>query len=117
MSDLAPKGQLIALGLEQRTEPDEEWGKGWYLRPGEWEFGPFLARLWPWAIALKCAVCILLGRKGSERWTEDWIMVAAWDGERCNGYPEASYDQWKELRVRKGWRPSTWLYDARTEST
>ncbi len=117
MAGIAPSGQLIALGLEQRAEPDEEWGHGWYFRPGEWEFGPFFPGLWRWAIALKCAVCILFGWKSSQKFNQDWIMVAAWDGERCNGYPEADYHQWKQLLVRKGWRPSTWRYDAGTEST
>jgi len=111
------KRRLIRLALEQRAEHDDQWGRGWWLRPGDWEFGPFLPRLWGWAVALKCALCILLKRAGPERWTEDWIMVAAWDGERCNGYPEADYNAWKELRVRRGWRPSTWRYDARREST
>lgn len=113
------KRDLIALAFSVRAKHQEEWGAGWYFRPGGWEFGPFFSRLWPWVVALKCAICILLGRKEHEgsNWQIDQVEIAAWDGEEHNGYPEANYHAWKYLNVRKGWRPQSWRYEASWEST
>ncbi len=118
-ADLVPLGRwgLIRLALEQRARYNEEWGAGWWFRPGGWEFGPFLARLWPYAVALKCAVCVLLNRRGAgDSYLEDVIEVAIWEGE-SHGSFDGTYHSWRYLSVRKGWRPSSWRFGSGVEST
>lgn len=117
--DLVPLGRwgLIKLALAERARHDQEWGPGWWFRPGDWEFGPFGTRLWPWAVALKCAICILLGRDGAgDSWSEDVIEVAVYEGESHSSI-DGPYHSWRYLMVRKGWRPSTWRFAEGTEST
>jgi hypothetical protein len=109
---------LIREALTQRTAPDDQWGAGWWLRPGEWEFGPFLPRTWRWAVTIKTLICILLGRSedGSD-WRIDRIIVAVFNGESRNGYPDEDYWSWDEVTIRKGLRPRTWWFAAGMETT
>ncbi len=118
MVELVPLGTwaMIRLAFQQRARYDEEWGPGWWLRLGEWEFGPFLSWLWPWAVALKCSLCILFGRGKGDDWSFDQIEVAMYQGE-SHGSMDGTYHSWRYLRVRKGWRPRTWRFAEGMEST
>jgi hypothetical protein len=117
--------ELMKIALRARANCDENWPKGFVIWlplqriGGEWdyEFGPYLGWLWSWCVALKCCLCLLLHRDGVEQFHEDWIEVAAWDGEEHNGYPEANYHAWRYLKVCKGLRPRTWRYETGWEST
>lgn len=109
---------LLKLALQQRAAHEEDFPHGFRVWTGErlggWEFGPYLPRLWRWAVALKCCVCILLGRSAASSWKDDWLEVAAWD---FHGYPDEYGGWWSCLKVRWGWRPRTWRFDCGEEST
>lgn len=116
--DLVPLSRwgLIRLAFEQRARYDEEWGPGWWFRPGDREYGPFLTWLWPWAVALKCAICILLGRRGADSYRDEVIEVAMYQG-KSHGGMDGTWHSWRYVQVVKGWRLRTWRFDEGTEST
>ena len=112
------RGHLIRQALSQRADCDEEWGRGWWLRLVGYEFGPFLPRTWRWAVAAKTALCVLLGLVDNRTsWRVDYVTLAMWNVDQHNGYPDCNYwHSWDELKVRKGWRPSSWRFTAGMES-
>ena len=119
---MASRWKLMRLALGQRAACDDDFPKGFriYTGPlGGYEFGPYLPRTWRWALALKCCVCILLGREESDDWSEDRVELAVWDGEFSNGYPEFSsgFWEWTYLKVRFGWRPRTWRFSTGRDSS
>lgn len=115
---------LIRAASRTAARHDDEFNPGFVVWTGDRlgrEFGPFLPHLWRLAYTAKAIACVAIGLRDPAEF--DWgvhhghVEIAAWDGEEWGtdgGY--GRHAEWRYLKVRHGWRPRSWRFDAGWES-